>query len=63
MRKSQVLEHFKTQIAVAEALEISSAAVSKWPELIPELQAARLERLTEGKLQYDPDQYKKSSAA
>jgi transcriptional repressor of cell division inhibition gene dicB len=63
MQKSQVVEHYKTQIAVAEALGISPAAVSKWPELIPELQAVKLDRLTGSQLKYDPENYKKNHAA
>lgn len=61
MQKTVVIEHFKTQIAIAAALRISPAAVSKWPEQIPELQAVRLDRLTEGKLRYDPACYQSPS--
>lgn len=57
MQKAVVIGHFKTQIAIAVALKISPAAVSKWPDLIPELQAVRLERITGGTLKYDPVQY------
>lgn len=57
MKKQDVIKHFGTQLAVAKALGVSAAAVSKWPGLIPELQAMKLERITDGKLKYNPELY------
>lgn len=57
MLKKTVLDFFPNQMAISEKLEISPAAVSKWPEIIPEKQALKLHRLTRGKLKYDPDLY------
>jgi hypothetical protein len=57
MNKSDVLIHYKTHRAVAEALGISRAAVTQWPDLIPEKQAYRLERISNGALRVDPRVY------
>jgi transcriptional repressor of cell division inhibition gene dicB len=65
MRKSSVIKHFGSPSKVALALGIGRAAVSKWGERVPPLQAARLEQLTKKKLRFDPsdyaDWYKKSA--
>lgn len=50
LKKSDVIAHFETVTAVAEALGISIQAVSKWPEDVPELRALQLERITDGEL-------------
>ncbi|MEO9655933.1 Cro/CI family transcriptional regulator [Marinomonas sp.] len=57
MFKSDAIKHFKTSTAIWSALGITSGAVSQWPELIPEKQALRLERITNGVLKYDPSLY------
>ena len=64
MLKSDALRYFKTGTALAKALGISKGAVSNWgkdlpkeKQLVPPLQAARIERLTYGNLKFDPDQY------
>ena len=61
MLKSTVIEYFKTQAAVAKALEISEAAVSLWPEIIPEGSAYKLESLTKRRLRVDPSVYSKAA--
>ncbi|WP_339617224.1 Cro/CI family transcriptional regulator [uncultured Gilvimarinus sp.] len=50
MTKTEVLAHYKTGKAVAEALGLSESAVSQWPEVIPRLRAFELERITQGAL-------------
>jgi hypothetical protein len=60
MNKQHVLNHFGSIGSIAEFLGISQAAVSKWPVIIPELQALRLERLTKGKLVCDDRLYNRS---
>ena len=60
MLKSIVLEHYATGAAVARALQISSAAVTQWPEVIPEKQAYRLQVITKGALKVDPSLYEKT---
>jgi len=58
MRKSDVLSHFGgNQSEVARVLGITRASVNGWPDLIPEAQAYRLERLTRGKLKADVAEY------
>lgn len=63
MLKSAAISYFQTQKGIATALGITQAAVSKWPELIPEKQALRLARITENGLVYDPALYTTKSAA
>lgn len=57
MFTSEAIQHFKTPAAVAEKLGISRQAVSQWGELVPPLSAARLAKLSRGKLKFDPDLY------
>jgi len=61
MLKENVLKFFKAkaqnQSDIARQLDVSRQAVSCWGEIIPELQAMRLERLTDGALEYDPSLY------
>ncbi len=62
MFKERVVKHFGNQTILAKTLRVSCASVSQWGEIIPEKQAMRLERLTEGKLQYDESLYVKDTA-
>lgn len=63
MHKKDVLEFFNNRaVDVAKACRVSSAAVAQWGEIIPERNALKLERATKGKLQYNPDLYKKTAA-
>jgi predicted transcriptional regulator len=57
MKKQTALKEFRTQENLASALKITQAAVSKWPDLVPEKQALKIDRLTQGKLKYDPELY------
>lgn len=59
MFKTAVVRFFESQASVAEFLGISQASVSKWRYVIPEKQALRLEKLTQGALQYDATLYAK----
>ena len=60
MYKSDVIAHFGNTVKVTAVLELrSSGTVSQWGEIIPEKQALRLERITDGALKYDPALYKK----
>ena len=61
MLKSAVLAHFKTNVAVAQVLGISDAAVSQWEELIPPAAAHELAKKSDGALSFDPDLYSQSS--
>lgn len=60
MRKQTVVEHFGSEAKVAEALEISRAAVWKWPDIVPEGSAYKLQVITNGALQVDPTCYSKA---
>lgn len=63
MKKNDVLDHFKSVKSISKKLEIDPVAVYQWPEIIPELQAFRLDFLTNGALRYRPDPYDKQRAA
>lgn len=58
MLKSDALRHFKNNGAeIARKLNIGRAAVCKWGEMVPPLQAAKLQKITRGKLRFNPDHY------
>ncbi|OBU06970.1 Cro/CI family transcriptional regulator [Morganella psychrotolerans] len=59
MRKDDAIKYFGSQRAIAEKLHLTDAAVSQWKEIIPELAALKLSRITNGKLKYSPDFYVK----
>lgn len=61
MKKIDVIAYYKTTVNLAEELNILPSAVSQWGDIIPEKQALRLEKLTEGALKYDPSLYKKAA--
>ena len=63
MKKDDVLNHFGSVKSISEKLEIDPVAVYQWPEIIPELQAFRLDFLTSGALRYRSDPYDKQRAA
>ena len=58
MLKKDVVKFFTSQTRLSKALGFkSTGAVSQWGEVIPEKQALRLEKITEGALRYDPELY------
>jgi len=60
MQAEVVIRWFNgNQSAVARALGVGKAAVSKWKKTnrVPPLHAARLEKLTGGALTFNPDDY------
>jgi len=63
MLKKDVIDHFGKSINVCNALSLTSGAVSQWGEIIPEKQAMKLDRITKGKLKYDPAAYEKVKRA
>lgn len=63
MLKKDVLAYYGSQSAVARALGISHVAVSKWPQVVPEGSAYKLESLTERKLVVDRSLYEKNTPA
>lgn len=58
MRKADAIEFFGSGAKVAQYLGISRQAVSNWAEIIPEVYALRLERLTGGDLVYREKHYR-----
>ncbi|WP_088211118.1 Cro/CI family transcriptional regulator [Shewanella sp. Shew256] len=50
MKKAAAIDHFGSQVKLAAAIGVSQAAISKWPDDVPELRAYQIELLTEGKL-------------
>lgn len=61
MYKSDAVAYYGTQEKLANTLRIKQGAVSQWDEIIPEKQAMRLERITNGALKYDPTLYAKAA--
>jgi len=59
MNKKDVIKHFGRAKEVCAALGLSSGSVSQWGAIIPEKQALRIEKLTNGDLKYDPSLYAK----
>lgn len=60
MYKKDVFKYMKTNKKISESLGISHAAVCAWGKIIPELRAVLLDRLTNGKLKYNPKLYRSS---
>jgi len=60
MRKKSVIKYFGSVKQVSEMLGVSTQAVYSWPALVPKGSAADLDKLTDGKLHYDPKDYRNS---
>ena len=56
MKKADAIQHFGNRRKVAQALNISDAAITAWGEQIPELRARQLEEITQGALKFDRSQ-------
>jgi predicted transcriptional regulator len=54
MKTAEVLEHYGSQRAVAEALGISQPAVAGWGEYPPPLRQLQLQRLSRNRLRAEP---------
>lgn len=67
MKKAAAIDHFGSQVKLAAAIGVSQAAISKWPDDVPELRAYQIERLTHGALKVNSvvvlDNPKPASAA
>ncbi|RCX05877.1 MULTISPECIES: Cro/CI family transcriptional regulator [Kosakonia] len=61
MRKKDVISFFGGTSKTATILGITHPAVCRWGEVIPQKQAFVIERITKGKLVYDPSLYKKGN--
>jgi len=62
MLKSEVLAHYGTPKAIAEALGITIQAVWQWGEQVPPLRARQIDVLTHGALKFDPAPYAGSNS-
>jgi hypothetical protein len=62
MLSSDAISFYGGRRAVATALGISKSAVYQWADLVPELSAVKLDRLTGGRLRYDPASYARHKA-
>lgn len=63
VKKKDVIEHFGSEAAAADALEISRQAVNKWGEVVPEAVAYRVHALSKGKVPFDPEVYSRRRRA
>lgn len=57
MLTSDAIKHFGSKRKLAEAAGVKAPTVYAWGELVPEGKAARLARLTDNVLKYDPELY------
>lgn len=55
MTKDEVLKHYGSQAAVAEALRIKQPSVANWGDRLPELRQLEIEQLTKGALKAGPE--------
>ena len=58
MKKTQAIDFFGSQAAVAKLLDVSESTVSRWPEDIPIDYAWRLERASKGDLRMRLNDYR-----
>lgn len=65
MKIDNVIKHFGSQIAVADALGVTQPTISNWKARgkIPQLQQLRIEHITRGKLRADSKIFAKVSRA
>lgn len=59
MFKQKLIDHFVTATAAAKALGVSKSTVSLWKESVPWQYALLAEKITNGKIKYDPAAYQK----
>lgn len=54
MRTADVVAYFKTQAAVAEALNIRQPSVAEWGDYPPDARQVLIEKITKGALRAEP---------
>ncbi|ATZ95327.1 Cro/CI family transcriptional regulator [Dickeya fangzhongdai] len=59
MFKTDAIKYFGNLTKLAEAAGVKLPSASAWGDLIPERRAARLDRVTNGALRYDPVLYQR----
>lgn len=57
MLKTDVKRHFGSLEAIAQAIGVSKAAISQWPEIVPQGAAYKLQVRTRGRLKVNPALY------
>lgn len=57
MRTSEVVEHYGSQKAIADALDIKQPSVAEWGDYPPPLRQIQIEKLTRRKLKAEPECY------
>jgi len=57
MFTSDALFVFGTKTKIAKAVNVTQAAVSQWGVIVPEKHASRLEKLSDGQLEYKLSAY------
>lgn len=62
MFKQDVLDYFGGVVKTAKAVNVTKGSVSGWPEIIPELRAIKIEKITRKKLRYDEKMYLKQAS-
>lgn len=62
MYKQDVLDHFGGVVKTAQAVGVTKGTVSAWPELVPELRAIKIEKISRKKLKYDESLYFKKAS-
>jgi transcriptional repressor of cell division inhibition gene dicB len=63
MLKKDVIAYYGSSGQVAQALEISRQAVEKWPDVVPEGSAYKLQVITNEALRVNPLLYGKNPSA
>jgi DNA-binding transcriptional regulator YdaS (Cro superfamily) len=59
MLTKTAIKYFGSQAEISRRLEISSAAVAKWGDTVPEGSAYKIESISGGQLKVDPEFYRK----
>ena len=62
VRKKDVIAHFGTVAALADALDISPEAIYQWGARVPASREFQIQVLTKGKLEARPPLLKKTAA-
>ncbi|MEQ5184090.1 Cro/CI family transcriptional regulator [Providencia alcalifaciens] len=57
MKKSDVISYFGGSCNTAKVLGIKHPSVSGWGEIIPQGRAYQIEKITKGKLKFNPKLY------
>lgn len=61
MKKADVINYFGGICKTADTLGIKHPSVSGWDDVIPKGRAYEIEKITKGKLKYNPALYQHSS--